>query len=492
MALFRRENIAVPDERKDQIVYKWPDLQIRRFTKAIVAPDEVAVFFYQGAVIGTLPPGRHQVDATELPFLGHVQGHADRRQRLPDRALLRLHPGHQGPLRRPRRRGAGSPTGMLVTLRVFGDYVLKVTDPTVLITKYSGTQNVPDNGKITDLCDDLLLRSLRQDLTKNIVRNGWPVLGLAAYTDEIEQTTVEGGNARLADYGLSLVGLTNFVVSLDDETEAELRRLAKDTAYSRLAGGFQQYAAGEMALGAGEGMAKGGGGVSGAFLGAGIGLGGVAAQPPPPGPPPPPAPGFAGGGGGYAGPAGGHGGLPLLPGGQHPGREVLRLLRHLARAADGQLRLLPGAEPAGLEVLRLLRHLARSPGDPLQQVRHRARRGRALLRLLRHPDRRPRPGTPRGGDVTAPLLAAAGLLARAGGGHSFGGGSGGSGGGSSFGGGGGSSFGGGGHGFFFLPFLLGGGGGLLVLILLVVVGFAIFRAMRGGMGGSGRQAFNSG
>jgi membrane protease subunit (stomatin/prohibitin family) len=70
MALFRRENIAVPDERKDQIVYKWPDLQIRRFTKAIVAPDEVAVFLYQGQVIGTLPPGRHQVDATELPFLG--------------------------------------------------------------------------------------------------------------------------------------------------------------------------------------------------------------------------------------------------------------------------------------------------------------------------------------------------------------------------------------------------------------------------------------
>jgi membrane protease subunit (stomatin/prohibitin family) len=300
MALFRRENIAVPDERKDQIVYKWPDLQIRRFTKAIVAPDEVAVFLYQGQVIGTMPPGRHQVDATELPFLGMFKdiltgGNAYRTELyfVSTRDIRDRFGGRVDEVQDPQ-------TGMLVTLRVFGDYVLKVTDPSALITKYSGTQNVPDNSKITDLCDDLLLRSLRQDLTKNIVRNGWPVLGLAAYTDEIEQTTVEGGNARLADYGLSLVGLTNFVVSLDDETEAELRRLAKDTAYSRLAGGFQQYAAGEMALGAGEGMAKGGAGVSGAFLGAGIGLGGVAAQPPPPGPPPPAAPGFAGGGGGYA------------------------------------------------------------------------------------------------------------------------------------------------------------------------------------------------
>lgn len=300
MALFRRENIAVPDERKDQIVYKWPDQQIRRFTKAIVAPDEVAVFLYQGQVIGTLPPGRHQVDATELPFLGMFKdiltgGNAYRTELyfVSSREIRDRFGGRIDEVQDPQ-------TGMLVTLRVFGDYILKVTDPVALITKYSGTQNVPDNGRITDLCDDLLLRSLRQDLTRNIVRNGWPVLGLSAFTDEIEGTTLEGGNARLADYGLSLVALTNFVVSLDDETEAELRRLAKDTAYSRLAGGFQQYAAGEMALGAGEGMAKGGAGVSGAFLGAGIGLGGVAAQPAPAGPPPPPAPGFAGGGAGYA------------------------------------------------------------------------------------------------------------------------------------------------------------------------------------------------
>jgi membrane protease subunit (stomatin/prohibitin family) len=302
MALFRRENIAVPDERKDQIVYKWPDLQIRRFTKAIVAPDEVAVFLYQGQVIGTLPPGRHQVDATELPFLGMFKdiltgGNAYRTELyfVSSREIRDRFGGRVDEVQDPQ-------TGMLVTLRVFGDYILKVTDPVALITKYSGTQNVPDNGRITDLCDDLLLRSLRQDLTRNIVRNGWPVLGLSAFTDEIEGTTLEGGNARLADYGLSLVALTNFVISLDDETEAELRRLAKDTVYSRLAGGFQQYAAGEMALGAGEGMAKGGAGVSGAFLGAGIGLGGVAAQPPPPGPPPPAAPGFAGGGAGYATP----------------------------------------------------------------------------------------------------------------------------------------------------------------------------------------------
>ena len=305
MAIFRREFIAVPDDKKDQIVFKWPDVNIRRFTRAIVAPDEVAVFLYQGQVVGTLPPGRHQVDATEIPFLGAFADAASGGNMyrvelyfVSSRQISDRFGGRVDEVQDPQ-------TGLLVTLRVFGEYILQVTDPVKLITRYSGTQDVPDNARITALTEDMILRGLRTDLTRNVVRNGWPVLGLAAYTDAIEGFAVTGANALLGDYGVGVVRMQNFTISLDDETEAELRRLAKDTAYSRLAGGFQQYAAGELALGAGEGMAKGGGGTQGAFLGAGLGLGGVAAQQPQqPGPPPPPAPGFAGGGPGYTPPAG--------------------------------------------------------------------------------------------------------------------------------------------------------------------------------------------
>ena len=47
-----RENIAVPDGLKTQIVFKWPDLNIRRYSYAIVAPDEVAIFMYRGKCRG--------------------------------------------------------------------------------------------------------------------------------------------------------------------------------------------------------------------------------------------------------------------------------------------------------------------------------------------------------------------------------------------------------------------------------------------------------
>ncbi|HYA01394.1 MAG TPA: SPFH domain-containing protein [Candidatus Binatia bacterium] len=299
-----RENIAVPDDRKGQIVFKWPDMNIRRFTHAIVAPDEVAVFMYQGQVKGTLPPGRHELDATEIPFLGIF---ADA---LTGGNLYRTELYFVGNREFTQNRFGGKidsvqdpVSTLIVSLRVFGDYSLKVIEPASLLVNLVGTVDVTDNTAITNWVAEQLLKVLRTDVTSQIVRSGWPILGLAAYTPEIEKAVIELGNQQLASYGLTIARMGNFTISLDDESQKRLEQFSKDTAYSRLAGSFQQYAAGEMALGAGQGMAQGGGATAPAFLAAGIGLGGQMAQPYPAGPAPAPGPGFPGGAGGYGQPA---------------------------------------------------------------------------------------------------------------------------------------------------------------------------------------------
>ncbi len=301
MALFDREFIAVPDDRKNQIVFKWPDETIRKMTRAIVNADEMAVFVNTGKVVATMGPGRHQIDADELPGLGILIDFATGGNAY--RAELYF----VGTREYPRNNFGGRiddvqdpQTGMIVTLRVFGDYSMKVTDPVALITNLVGTVNVADNDAVTGWMSDQLLKVLRTHMTVQVVRNGWPILGLSAYTPDIEKEVIAAGNEQLASYGVQIVRMGNFDINLSAEDEAQLKSLAKDTAYSRLAGGFNQYAAGEMALGAGAGMAQGGGAVSGAFLGAGLGIGGQAGSPPQPGPPPPPGPGFVGGGSGYA------------------------------------------------------------------------------------------------------------------------------------------------------------------------------------------------
>jgi membrane protease subunit (stomatin/prohibitin family) len=274
MALLGREFIAVPDDRKGQIVFKWPDITIRRYTHAIVNADEMALFVNTGQVVQTLPPGRHQIDANELPGLGalidRVSGGNAYRAELyfvgtREFAGFRFG-GRVDDVQDPR-------SGLVVTLRVFGDYALRVTDPVRLITNLTATVDVADNERIASWVSDQLLKVLRTNVTTQIIRNGWPILGLMAYSADIEQSAIETGNAQLAAYGVELTRMGNFDINLKPEDEAQLKQLAKDTSYSHLAGGFQQYAAGEMALGAGQGMAQGGGGATeGAFLAAGLGM----------------------------------------------------------------------------------------------------------------------------------------------------------------------------------------------------------------------------
>ncbi|HEV2537955.1 MAG TPA: SPFH domain-containing protein [Streptosporangiaceae bacterium] len=273
MALLGREFIAVPDDRKGQIVFKWPDVTIRRFTRAIVNADEMAMFVNTGQVVQTLGPGRHQIDANELPGLGAVidtvtGGNAYRAELyfVGTREYTGFKfGGRVDDVQDPR-------TGLVVTLRVFGDYALRVADPVRLVTNLTSTVDVTDNERIAGWVSDQLLKVLRTHVTTQIIRNGWPILGLMAYSAEIEQNTVEAGNGQLAAYGIQLTRMGNFDINLSPEDEKQLKQLAKDTSYSQLAGGFQNYAAGEMALGAGQGMAQGGAAVDGAFLGAGFGL----------------------------------------------------------------------------------------------------------------------------------------------------------------------------------------------------------------------------
>lgn len=314
MALFSREFIAVPDDRKGQIVFKWPDVTIRRFTHAIVNADEVAMFVNTGQVVQTMGPGRHPIDADELPGLGALidfatGGNAYRAELyfVGTREYTGFRfGGRVDDVQDPR-------TGLVVTLRVFGEYALRVIDPARLITNLTATVDVTDNERIAGWVSEQLLKVLRTNVTTQVVANGWPILGLSVHSPEIEQAAITSANGQLEGYGLALTRMGNFDINLAPEDATQLKQLAKDTSYSQLAGGFQQYAAGEMALGAGQGMSQGGGGTEGAFLAAGFALPGMMAgamqqqqqQQRPPAPPqqqapqqapqqtPPPGPGAA-------------------------------------------------------------------------------------------------------------------------------------------------------------------------------------------------------
>ncbi|WP_063001795.1 SPFH domain-containing protein [Nocardia mikamii] len=277
MAWFEREFIAVPDGRKDQLVYKWPDLNIRRYSRTIVNADQIALFVKSGRVVATMGPGRHRVDADELPVLGalvdSVTGNNFYRAELyfvstREFAGVRFG-GRLDDIVDPA-------SEQIVTLRVFGEFALAVRDPAQLITSLVGTTDLTDPAGIQAWCADLLLKSMKMTVSHGISQGDWQVLGLSAQLQSIESAVVRQTNLTLYEYGMRISRMGNFDITLAPEDAERLKRLAKDVTYIRLAGDFQRYAAGEMALGAGQGMAHGHGGGEGGFLGAALGLNAIA------------------------------------------------------------------------------------------------------------------------------------------------------------------------------------------------------------------------
>lgn len=300
----RREFIAAPDGSKAQIVFKWPDQNIRKFARAIVEPDARAVFMSQGQLMGVLPPGQHTLDARELPFLGMFVDWASNNNAFKAEIYF------VGAREFPNLRFGGRldevqdpQTGLIVTLRTFGEYALRVVDPTKLILNLVGTVDVTSNDAVTSWVTQQLLKTTRTTVTTQLMSGAWPILGLSMHSPEIEVATMASANRELTDYGISITRLGNLDINLEDDDNARLKKLAGDTAYSRLAGGFLQAAQAEALQGAGEGLAQGGGGAAATpiFYGAGMGIANQMMQAPAQAPPvPPPAPGFAGGGQGYA------------------------------------------------------------------------------------------------------------------------------------------------------------------------------------------------
>jgi membrane protease subunit (stomatin/prohibitin family) len=320
----RREFIAVPDDKKGQILYKWHDQNIRKFARAIVEPDAVAIFMSQGQVMGVLPPGQHTLDAKELPFLGMfidwgTGGNAFKseiyfvgtREYTDNRFGGRL-----DEVQDPQ-------TGLIVSLRAFGEYALKVHDPVKLILNLAGTVDVSDNQAITAWVAQQLLKVTRTAVTTQLMSGAWPILGLSVHSADIEAATMPAANGQLGDYGITICRFGNLDVNLDDDDNARLKKLAGDQAYTRLAGGFLQAAQAEALQGAGEGMAQGGAAVTPMFFGAGMGMAGQMMQGPaqapvtPPPPPPVPPPAGAGGVPGYGvgpgGPPGAAGAAAVVP-----------------------------------------------------------------------------------------------------------------------------------------------------------------------------------
>ena len=77
-------------------------------------------------------------------------------------------------------------TGLIVTLRAFGEYALRVIDPTKLIFNLVGTVDVTNNDASPTGSPSSCSRSPATVVTTQLMAGAWPILGLSVHSPEIE------------------------------------------------------------------------------------------------------------------------------------------------------------------------------------------------------------------------------------------------------------------------------------------------------------------
>ena len=255
--------IARPDEAKSQVVWKHPDSTVPMLSQLTVEADEKAVFFRDGKVVGTFEPGRHTLDSANIPFLSNlVDSFTGGNVFIAEIFFVNVREqagikfgGRIGNVEDPK-------SGIPVETMVHGEFSFRVTQPETLITGLVGMGRVADG--VSPWMKEQVLKVIRDRIGELLVKNKWPLLDVTsgAYTEEIEKDVLAGIADHVKSYGILIPRLGNFVIDINDTDAANLKKLYTDAAYLRTVGGvgnFQQFAAGKAMLGAGEGMAKGGG-----------------------------------------------------------------------------------------------------------------------------------------------------------------------------------------------------------------------------------------
>lgn len=272
--------IARPDDKKDLLVYKHTDPTIPNKAQLTVGMDEVALFFKDGQFVGKIESGRHTLDTVNIPFLNRLidtftGGNVFKAEvwfvTTREMAGYRFG-GRIGDVEDPK-------TGLAIQLMVHGDYSMQVNDPALLI-QFFGQRALASDEEFTGWFRQQLLKTIRERIAARLVEKQIPLLQVTSgvMTSEIEQDVLEAVKSSLNPYGLRIARMGNFVVSMKEEDEQNLKGMYKDVAQMKMVGGlknYQQFAMGKAMMSGGE---NGDGGSNPIVAGAGLGVGMMMAQ----------------------------------------------------------------------------------------------------------------------------------------------------------------------------------------------------------------------
>lgn len=314
----REMMIARPDNVKHLVVYKHPDQNIPMYSQLTVDSDECALFFKDGQYKGYLPPGRHTLQSQNIPFLnGLITSFTGGNVFIAEVFFVKMQPIRGVTFGGPLESMEDPLLFEFVTPRIFGELAMVVTDPVRFVIGYFGqAAGSMDNEQTLKWIKDKFFMSVKTVIGQVCAQQQKSLLNLGGMTGDIAAAIIARAPS-LEEIGVKITDVNLGNISFNAEDQQLLRdankergaarrgvSIASDTARAeqfkldqkfqqdaryvqQLAGNWNNYAAGSAMMGAGEGMAKGGGNAGVAGLGAqmavGMGMGNMmhGAQPQP-------------------------------------------------------------------------------------------------------------------------------------------------------------------------------------------------------------------
>ena len=252
------------DDSNDTMVWRFPRQgnEIKYGAKLIVRESQVAVFVNEGEIADIFTPGTYELETANLPILTSLQ-HWDHGFNSPFKAevyflstkrFTNLKWGTKNPIT------VRDPEFVMVRLRAFGTYEIRISDPETFMKEIVGT----DGHFTVDEIDDQLSNLIVSKLAVVLGQDDTPVLDLAANYEKFGEYITEGISPYFEEYGLELTKILVENISLPPEVEKAL-----DTRTSRaISGNLDEHLKYQSA----EALATGGGMSEMAGLGAGMAM----------------------------------------------------------------------------------------------------------------------------------------------------------------------------------------------------------------------------
>ncbi|BBI36102.1 SPFH domain-containing protein [Cohnella abietis] len=253
---------------KGVLVHRFPayDNAIKMGAKLIVRESQAAIFVNEGQIADVFGPGTHTLSTQNLPVLTALKSwkYAFNSPFKSDVYFLNLATftdlkwGTTNPVI------MRDPEFGIIRIRGFGNYSIKINDPTLFLTEIFGTKQEFTTSSITGFLKSIIVSGISDLLGESKI----PVADLASSYNELSQLATTRLQQHFTAIGLALTSLTIENVSLPEEVEKMIDRKSS----MNIAGNLDNYMKYQTAEAIREAANNDSGGVAGAGAGLGAGM----------------------------------------------------------------------------------------------------------------------------------------------------------------------------------------------------------------------------